>query len=606
MSDETGADVRAHVEALRRELRRRDLAGFVVPRADEHQGEYVPAGAQRRAWISGFTGSAGIAVVLLDKAALFVDGRYTLQAPAEAPGDIFEFLHLMDDPHTDWAARNLPRGGRLGYDPRLHTVGWVEKMAAAAERAGASLVACDDNPLDAAWPDRPSPPLEPVVPHELRYAGKSSADKRAELAKELEKAGVSAAVLTQPDSIAWLLNVRGADVPCTPLPLSFAILKADASVDWFIDARKLTPDARAQLGNEVAVHEPEAFGPSLESLTGVVRVDPATASAWVFDRLSAAGVKVDRGPDPCALPKACKNEGELAGTRAAHKRDAVAVTRFLCWLGHQAPAGKLTEIDAADRLFAMREKDELFRGPSFETISGAGPNGAIVHYRVSEKTNRKIEPGSLYLVDSGAQYLDGTTDITRTVAIGEPTDEMRRHFTLVLKGHIALATARFPKGTSGSQLDTLARQFLWQAGRDFDHGTGHGVGSYLSVHEGPQRISKVPNSVGLLPGMIVSNEPGYYKQGAYGIRIENLLVVQPDTAVPDAERPMFSFETLTLAPIDRTLIDRKLMSDTEIAWLDAYHARVYETLAPQLDLITTAWLAEATAPIGPASIEEIA
>jgi Xaa-Pro aminopeptidase len=478
-------------------------------------------------------------------------------------------------------------------------------MRAAVERVGGALVSCEDNPLDAAWPDQPPPPTEPALPHDMRYAGKSSADKRAELGRQLEETGLSAAVLTQPDSIAWLLNVRGADVPCTPLPLSFAILRTDSSVDWFIDERKLTPETRAQLGNEVAVRQPEALGAALEALTGTVRVDPASASAWVFDRLAAAGVKVDRGPDPCALPKACKNEGELAGTRAAHKRDAVAVTRFLCWLAHEAGTGKLTEIDAADRLFALRRSGALFQGPSFETISGAGPNGAIVHYRVTDKTNRRIEPGSLYLVDSGAQYLDGTTDVTRTVAVGEPTEDMRRHFTLVLKGHIALATARFPKGTSGSQLDVLARQFLWQAGRDFDHGTGHGVGSYLSVHEGPQRISKVPNSIALLPGMIVSNEPGYYKQGAYGIRIENLLVVQPDTAIPDPDRQMFSFETLTLAPIDRTLIDRKLMTEAEIAWLDAYHARVYETLTPQLDLITTAWLAEATAPIGPVSLDDV-
>ena len=345
----------------------------------------------------------------------------------------------------------------------------------------------------------------------------------------------------------------------------------------------------------------------MDGLSGKVRVDPATASAWVFDRLEASGgVMIDRGNDPCALPKACKNEVELAGARAAHRRDAVAVTKFLCWLAHNAPSGKLTEIDAADRLFSLRAKAELFRGPSFETISGAGPNGAIVHYRVSEKTNGSITPGSLYLVDSGAQYLDGTTDVTRTIAVGDPTEDMRRHFTLVLKGHIALARARFPSGTTGSQLDTLARQFLWHAGRDFDHGTGHGIGSYLSVHEGPQRISKAPNTTALMPGMIISNEPGYYREGAYGIRTENLLVVQPDTTIGDAERTMLCFETLTLAPIDRSLIEQKLMTDAELDWLDAYHARVYETLAPQLDLITVAWLAEATAPIGRASIEQVA
>jgi Xaa-Pro aminopeptidase len=601
---ETGAAVPDHaarVTALRSELVQRGLSGFVVPRSDEHQGEYVPARADRLAWISGFTGSAGIAIVMLDRAAIFVDGRYTLQVQAEVSPTLFQYKHLTDDPHADWAASALPPGGRLGYDPWLHTVGWVDRMRLAVGRAGGEMLACPDNPIDAVWPDQPPAPLAPVVPHDLRFAGKPASEKLADTAIALRKAGQTAVVLTQPDSIAWLLNIRGADVPHTPLPLSFAIVNDDGAADLFIDRRKLVPGLEEHLGNCVSIRDPGEFGSALDALGNnpavKVRVDPASSAAWIFDRLLLAKARVERDADPIALPKACKNETELEGTRAAHRRDAVAVTRFLAWLSHTVADGKVGEIEAAKRLTDFRREGDLFRDLSFETISGAGPNGAIVHYRVSEKTERPLTPGSLYLVDSGAQYLDGTTDITRTVAIGEPSAEMREHFTLVLKGHIALATARFPKGTTGSQLDSLARMALWQKGLDYDHGTGHGVGSYLSVHEGPQRISKVGNTVALEPGMILSNEPGYYRTGAYGIRIENLIVVQECADLPEAERPMLSLETLTLAPIDLALVEPTLLSHSEIAWLNAYHTRVRETLAGQLDADTERWLIEATDPI---------
>jgi Xaa-Pro aminopeptidase len=583
---------------LRRELTMRGLDGFVVPRSDEHQGEYVPPRGQRLAWLAGFTGSAGLAVVLRDRAALFVDGRYTLQAAQQVDGDLFEIHHLIDEPPAHWIGLALTAGAVLGYDPWLHTPQEVERFRAAAEKAGASLRAVADNPLDRVWPGQPAAPLAPVVPHAEEFAGEGAQSKRARLARGLAGEGVAAAVLTMPESIAWLLNIRGGDVPHTPLPLSFAILRNDATVTLFIDRRKLAPGLDRHLGNGVAIAMPDNLGPALDALAGeggLVQADPASAASWIFDRLDAAGARIHRAADPCVLPKACKNRVEVDGTRAAHRRDGAALTRFLAWLMQEAPKGGLSEIAASDRLEAFRREGEYFRDLSFPTISGAGSNGAIVHYRAMPETEKRLEPGTLYLLDSGAQYLDGTTDVTRTVAIGEPSPEMRDRFTRVLKGHIALALARFPKGTTGTQLDGFARRGLWQAGLDYDHGTGHGVGSYLGVHEGPQRISKAPSTQPLLPSMIVSNEPGYYKTGAYGIRIENLVLVQPSNG--SAEREMLGFETLTLAPIDRTLVDPSLLDDDEIAWLDAYHAHVREVLTPLVDPNTAAWLAEATAPI---------
>ena len=585
--------------ALRAECARRGLAGFILPLADEHQGEYLPARAQRLAWLTGFTGSAGLAVVLPETAAIFVDGRYTLQVRDQVDTAAFTPRHLSDDPPAKWIGAQLKPDQRLGYDPWLHTVGAVARFETACRRAGGTLVACSDNPLDSAWRHQPPAPIAPVVPHELRFAGKSSADKRQALAATLSEDRIDAAVLTAPASIAWMLNIRGGDVAHTPLPLSFAVLYDDGGVELFIDLRKLTPGLEGHLGNQISVAPPERFGVALDRFgqdRARVLADPATAAAWVFDRLDAAGAEVVRGADPCALPKACKNPVELDGARAAHLRDGVAVTRFLAWLAGNT--GGPTEIDAARRLAAFRRDGELFRDLSFATISGAGPNGAIVHYHATPTSNRRLEAGSLYLVDSGAQYLDGTTDVTRTVAIGTPDAEMRDRFTRVLKGHIAIATARFPAGTTGAQLDTLARQPLWQVGLDYDHGTGHGVGSYLGVHEGPQRISKPAAGAALKPGMIVSNEPGYYKTGAYGIRIENLVTVIALPRMPEADRDMLGFETLTLAPIDANLVDPALLSAEEIAWLDAYHARVRDRLTPHLDADTARWLEQATKPVG--------
>ncbi|HUZ73219.1 MAG TPA: M24B family metallopeptidase, partial [Stellaceae bacterium] len=502
----------------------RGIDGFLVPRADEHQGEYVPARAQRLAWLTGFTGSAGLAIVLKERAAVFVDGRYTLQAAVQVDGGLYALRHISEQPASDWIVANLGQGGVLGYDPWLHTPGEVERYRVAAERAGGTIRAVAENPVDAVWSGRPPAPLAPVVPHPLRFAGKSALDKRQDLAAALAKDGVDAVVLTAPDSIAWLLNIRGGDVPHTPLPLAFAVAHRDATVDLFIDRRKLAPGLADHLGASVRVAAADALGEALDRLGAASRhvaADPSSAAAWVFDRLAAAGAQVHRVADPCQLPKACKNAVELAGTRAAHRRDGAALTRFLAWLAAAAPGGGLSEIAVSDRLEEFRRGGENFRDLSFPTISGAGANGAIVHYHATTASERRLEPGTLYLVDSGAQYLDGTTDVTRTVAIGAPSAEMRDRFTRVLRGHIALASCRFPKGTTGAQLDVLARRALWEAGLDYDHGTGHGVGSYLGVHEGPQRISKLPSTQPLLPGMIVSDEPGYYKTGAYGIRIEN-------------------------------------------------------------------------------------
>ncbi|MGE5268254.1 MAG: aminopeptidase P family protein [Thiohalocapsa sp.] len=587
----------ARLALLREELQTRHLDGFIVPRADEHQGEYVPSCGQRLAWLTGFTGSAGLAVVLRDRAALFVDGRYTLQAAAQVDTGLFEIHHLIDEPPAKWLVSAAGKDMVIGYDPWLHTPQEVERLQQGARRAGASLKPVD-NPIDHVWPGRPPAPLAPVVPHPERFAGESAASKRSRIGKALTDEGVAGAVLTAPESIAWLLNIRGGDVPHTPLPLSFAILRQDGSVALFIDRRKLAPGLDHHLGNGVTIEMPERLGPALDALAASgarVQVDPVTAASWIFDRLTEGGGNIHRAPDPCLLPKACKNVVELDGTRAAHRRDGAAVSRFLCWLAREAPKGGLREIAASDRLEAFRREGEFFRDLSFPTISGAGSNGAIVHYRAMPETEKLLETGTLYLLDSGAQYLDGTTDITRTIAIGTPSPEMRENFTRVLKGHIALATARFPKGTTGTQLDALARRALWQKGLDYDHGTGHGVGSYLGVHEGPQRISKAPNAQPLLPGMIVSNEPGYYKTGAYGIRIENLVAVQQSPE--GGERDMLCFETLSLAPIDRNLVMRELLDAEDLGWLNAYHARVRDTITPLVDAETAAWLAAATAAI---------
>ncbi len=585
--------------ALRAELSGRDLQGFVVPLSDENYTEFIPLRAHRLAWLTGFTGSAGTAIVLDKSAALFVDGRYTLQVRDQVPANLFTFHHVVDEPPRAWLAENLGAGTRFGYDPWLHTEDEVAHLAAACKRADAQLVAVETNPIDTVWEDQPPTPVSPTVPHALDFAGETSGDKRRRLADQLSADQLDAAVLTAPDSIAWLLNIRGADVSCTPLPLAFAVLHADASVDLLIDQRKLAEGLGQHLGPDVRISERSSIGSVLDDLAGATKrvgLDTATTAAWISQRLRQGGIEPRLADDPCTLPKALKNDVELNGTRAAHLRDGAALTRFLAWLEKEAPSGDLDELTAAATLAEFRAGNEHIQSLSFNTISGTGPNGAIVHYRATPATNRRLERGQLFLLDSGAQYLDGTTDVTRTVAIGEPSDEMRDRFTRVLRGHIAVATCRFPKGTTGSQLDTLARHFLWQAGLDYDHGTGHGVGSYLGVHEGPHRISKLPNKVALQPGMIVSNEPGYYKTDAFGIRIENLVAVVPST-IGEADREFYAFETLTHAPIDRTLIAVDLLTSQEIEWVDRYHAQVGDALAEMVDDVTRDWLKDVTQPL---------
>ncbi len=584
---------------VRAELARRGLAGFVVPRADEYQGEYLPPSAERLSWLTGFTGSAGLAVVLADGAAILTDGRYTIQVRTEVSAADYAIRHQTEEPLAAWLIDEHPPGGRVGYDPWLHTTNWVETQRAELTRAGIELVPVESNPVDAVWLDRPAPPLAPVTIQPLAYTGRPAEAKRADIAAMLRHTGTKAAVLTMPESVAWLLNIRGGDVPRTPVALSFAILHDDERVELFIDPRKLSPEIVAHFGAGVTVLPPGAFIGHLEGLgrAGLrVRVDAGSAASTVIACLGSAGAVVERAPDPTLLPRARKTAAEVAGARAAHLRDGVAMVRFLCWLSGAVAEG-VTELGAAARLEDFRREGALFRDLSFETISGAGANGAIVHYRVTEASSRKLESGTLYLVDSGAQYQDGTTDITRTIAIGEPACAARERFTRVLKGHIALARVRFPAGTTGSQLDVLARLPLWEAGLEYDHGTGHGVGSYLSVHEGPQRISKMPSRTALESGMILSNEPGCYVAGAYGIRIENLMVVRASQQMC-AGKPMLDFETLTLVPIDRTLVDADLLDDRELAWLDGYHARVFQALAPLLGAADAAWLEAATLPLG--------
>ncbi len=583
------------LDLLRSELAARNLTGFVVPRADEHQGEYVPRSAKRLTWLTGFTGSAGVAVILAHAAAVFSDGRYTLQVREEVDTDRFETLHITEDPPAAWIKRTAKAGDRIGYDPWLHTADEVRRFADAARVAGAEMVACADNPLDAVWADRPAPPAFPAEPYPPELSGRVGLDKRREIAAALDREGDDAAVLTLPDSIAWLLNVRGRDLPGTPVVLSFAVVHRDATVDWFVEPGKIGADVVAHLGEGVRLHPRGDFVGVLEALGArgaAVRVDPASGPAAVAEILSHAGARVTRGPDPCLLPKACKNTVELDGFRRAHRADAVAMTRFLAWFDAHG-AGE-TEKALSDRLLAFRQELPGFVGPSFPTIAGAGPNGAIVHYHVRAATARVLERGQLFLLDSGAHFREGTTDVTRTLAVGEVDAAIRRAFTLVLQGHIDLAQAVFPKGTTGSQLDALARRWLWTEGLDYDHGTGHGVGAFLSVHEGPQRIGKAPNLVALEPGMVLSNEPGYYKTGAWGIRIENLVAVRE---VEGGERPMRGFEILTLVPIDRRLVVAEMLLPDQRDWLNAYHERVAEVVAPLLDAETARWLEAATRPI---------
>jgi Xaa-Pro aminopeptidase len=590
----------ARVAALRAELARRGLDGFIVPHADRYQNEYLPASEERLAWISGFTGSAGRALVLAECAVLFVDGRYTLQAREQVMDGLFDVVLISETTPEAWIEANLTAGARLGYDPWLHTHGDVEKLTQACAAAGATLAVAAPNPLDAIWTDRPAAPHGAVTLHDLRYAGEAASVKLERIRAEIGKARADALVVSNTTAVAWTFNIRGADVAHTPIALAFAIVPKEGRPGLYVDGRKLSNAVRSALAELADIHEPDAFADGLGAL-GVakksVRLDQASAVEALSKIITDAGGRVTRAADPIAAMKAVKNAAEIAGARAAQKRDAVAMAKFLAWFDREAAGGKLTEIDCVRALESFRRESGELKDVSFPTISGAGPNGAIVHYRVTEATNRRIAAGDLYLVDSGAQYLDGTTDITRTVAVGAPSADMRERFTRVLKGHIGIARAVFPDGIAGAQLDTFARQHLWAAGLDYEHGTGHGIGSYLSVHEGPASIHK-SNLVALKRGMILSNEPGYYKTGAYGIRIENLVLVVEGPEVAGADKPLNAFETLTLTPIDQRLIARDLMSADEIAWLDTYHARVRAEIAPLLDAETRAWLDAATEPLG--------
>ncbi len=587
---------RAHLPLLRKAIAKLGLDGFVVPHEDEWQNEYVPAAYDRLQWLTGFTGSAGAAVVMRDEAAIFVDGRYTLQVRAQVDEKLFAYRDLVEEGVHGFLRLKAQKGWVIGYDPKLHSPDALARLQAAAVESGALLKAIDPNPIDGIWRDRPPVPLTLVRPHADRFAGQSAPEKRAQIGEAVMKAGADATVFTSPASLAWLFNIRGADVARTPLPLGEAILRADGTADLFLAREKISQELPAWLGNQVRVRAPEEFSSALAALKGqTVLVDPAASSAFVFNALEAAGAIVARGTDPVTLPRACKNAVELDGARAAHRRDGAALSKFLRLLAEEGET--LDEIEACKRLEAFRIETGVLQDLSFDSISGAGPNGAIVHYRVSEKTNRKLKRGSLFLIDSGGQYQDGTTDVTRTAAIGRPTKEMKERYTLVLRGHVALSRVRFPAGTTGSALDALARMALWQAGFDYDHGTGHGVGSYLGVHEGPHRIAKAPNTVALQPGMVVSNEPGYYKTGAYGIRIENLQVVTPPAAIPGGEREMLGFETLTLAPFDRALILPKMLSPEERTWVNAYHKRVADEVGPLLQGTDKTWLEAACAPL---------
>jgi Xaa-Pro aminopeptidase len=600
--DPQPAQTGPRVQALRAELGRRGLMGLILPRADRHQNEYVPPSEERLAWLTGFTGSAGTTVILADRAALFVDGRYTLQARDQVDAGVFTIVPIADTTPERWLEQNLPAGGKLGYDPWLHTTDGAEKLARACENAGASLQPAEPNPVDAIWTDRPAPPRGAVVLHDLRFAGDTTSSKLEKIRAEIASLRADALVISDPHAVAWTFNIRGSDVAHTPLPLAFAVVPKDGRPALYIDSAKLSNAVRDKLEETAEVREPAAFIGDLTALGAAhrtVRLDNATGADALSRMINSAGGKATRGADPIAMMKAVKNATEIEGARAAHNRDGAAVTRFLAWFDREAPKGQLTEIGAVEALESFRRETDLLKDVSFPSISGAGPHGAIVHYRVTRSTDRKIAPGELFLIDSGGQYQDGTTDITRTVAVGTPTSEMRERFTLVLKGHIAIARAVFPEGIAGSQLDPLARQALWAHGLDFEHGTGHGVGSYLSVHEGPARISKLGNTA-LKRGMILSNEPGYYKAGEYGIRIENLVLVVEGPKVEGAEKPLNAFETLTLVPIDRRLIERKLLDAGEVAWLDAYHLRVATVLSPLVDDATKAWLETATRPLGQA------
>jgi len=583
------------IAALRAEFARLGLDGFLVPRADQHQNEYVPACEERLAWLSGFTGSAGLAIVIKDRAAIFVDGRYSLVVKDQVDPSIFKPVAWTETSPSDWLEVNLSPGARLGYDPWLHTLRQVKCIGKATRAAGAALVAVEPNPIDAIWTDRPAPPLGKITLHGLRFAGENAKRK---LARAAALGANDALLVSDPHAVAWVFNIRGHDVAHTPLPLGYALILKEAKPHLYVDARKLDNHTRDKLSRLADIEEPERLARDLQALGEQgkkVLFDSATAPAKLAAVLKDAGGACTFGQDPVVAMKARKNATELEGARNAHIRDGAAMVRFLHWFAIHAPGGHLSEIDAAQALETFRRDTGKLKDISFPSIAAAGANAAFPHYRVTIKTNAKIRKG-IFLIDSGGQYEDGTTDITRTLAVGKPTALMRDRFTRVLKGHIAIARAVFPKGTTGAQIDALARFPLWRAGLDFDHGTGHGVGSYLSVHEGPQRISKL-GSAALEPGMIVSNEPGFYHAGHWGIRIENLIVVER-REIAGSKREMLGFATLTLAPLDLSLIEPKLLDGEEIAWANAYHARVRREISPLVEPGARRWLYGATRRIG--------
>ena len=582
--------------ALRAEMAKERLAGFLIPRADAHQGEYVAPHDERLAWATGFTGSAGFCAVLKDIAGVFVDGRYRTQVKRQVDLAHFTPVNWPETKLKDWLIERLPEGGTVGYDAWLHTPDEIETLEQACQPKGIDFRPVE-NLVDRIWPDQPAPPQGRIAPYPAELAGETHGAKRARLAAALANDGHAATVITLPDSIAWLLNIRGSDIPRNPVPHGFAILRADGHVALFADPAKVDDTLRAHLGPDITLRPPHAFAPALASLTGPVRFDPKTAPIAALHVLQEAGVETAFGDDPCLLPKACKTRAEIAATGEAHLRDAAAMVEFLTWFDAQSP-GSISEIDVVTSLEGFRRATNALLDISFDTIAGTGPNGAVMHYRVTEQSNTRLEEGQLIVVDSGGQYIDGTTDITRTLPVGQPGDEERRAFTRVLKGMIAISRARFPKGLAGRDLDPLARYPLWLAGQDFNHGTGHGVGVYLCVHEGPQRLSRISH-VPLKPGMILSNEPGYYREGAFGIRIENLIVVQdaPPLDTADPEREMYAFDTLTWVPIDRRLIIPALMDAGEIDWLNRYHAACRDKIGPRVSDAARLWLAAATEPL---------
>ena len=594
----------ARLDALRKELKRQELDGFVVPISDEHVSEYLGAYAQRLAWLTGFGGSAGSAIVLANKAAMFVDGRYTVQVRDQVDGTHYDYCSVPAETMGGWLAENADQGARIGFDPWLHTAKWVKAMSATLEHAGINLVPVSGNPIDAVWQDRPDPSPAVALVHYDQYAGQSSAEKRGQIAEWLKNKGMDGAVISALDSIAWLLNIRGSDIDHTPVALSYVVAKDDGTADLFIAPEKITPELLQHLGNAITIRDRSEFAGALGELKGKrISVDPDYGVAAIAQLLEQGGAEVSFNRDPTILPKAIKNPVEQQGHRDAQARDGAAVTRFLHWLNREGPSGTIDELTAAAKLKSFREEHGDLRDLSFDTISAAGPHAALPHYRVDDDSNIAIPPSSIYLVDSGGQYLDGTTDITRTIWIGpgQPSQEMTDRNTRVLKGHIAIDQAIFPKGTAGSQLDSFARQSLWSAGVDFAHGTGHGVGSFLAVHEGPQRISKAAGAQTgtdqeLIPGMILSNEPGYYKQGHFGIRIENLVLTE-ERDIDGAEGDYFGFETLTFVPLDRRLIDKGLLTQEEVEWVDSYHQQVRELLAPQLQGDDLAWLEQECSPL---------